>query len=259
MGNRGAPIPPGPPQTWAPWNGPRPQPPTAPSPFGAPGRYGPPQQYGAPGQFGAPPPFGGQSPLPYAQPPRKSRTGLIIGLITLVAVVGAGVGVLVWQPWKSTDSSGGPHTETAMLDDNVSLTVELPADWRLETGTIKGKVAAMAIPDTDTRTVAQIDSDGSALANGGNGRQVHAVIAQAGPCSESAATVAVGRWSQDSDDQSSHGQADRSGATTRIDDSRCVRVVGVDFAHSTDALTSEASELLPKLIANDKITAARAV
>ncbi|HVV23241.1 MAG TPA: hypothetical protein VHF06_27660 [Pseudonocardiaceae bacterium] len=73
-------------------------------PYGQPGQY---PQYGLPpGQFGQPDPYGqpppgtpGYLPPGYVPmdaqgggPPRRSRTGLIIGLVVALVVVGAGIG-----------------------------------------------------------------------------------------------------------------------------------------------------------------------
>ncbi|MDR2280705.1 MAG: hypothetical protein LBE07_07605 [Gordonia sp. (in: high G+C Gram-positive bacteria)] len=225
-------------------------------PAQTPNQYAPPQYGQQPPRFG-PAPFGPPNQFGYPPLPKKSRTGLIVGLITLVAVVAVGVGVLIWQPWKS-DAGSGPHTETAMLDNSIALTVEVPEGWTITTGLVEDKNVTMIVPDSETRTPAQIDSDGESLADGGRGTQIHALIAQSGSCPRGEA-VQVGAWTQDSNNRSSHAKASRRGATTRVDDTTCVRVVGVDFAHSADDLSTEASELLPELVNEEKITAARAV
>ncbi|WP_341268426.1 hypothetical protein [Gordonia malaquae] len=227
-----------------------------------PPQYAPPQYGQQPPQFGQAPfgpqaQFGPPNPFGYPPLPKKSRTGLIVGLTALVAVIGVGVGVLIWQPWKS-EAESGPHTETAMLNDSIALTVEVPEGWTLTTGTIEDKNVTMIVPDSETRSPAQIDSDGKSLASGGRGVPIHALIARSGTCPRDE-SLQLGTWSQDVDNSSSHAKASRRGATTRVDDTHCVRVVGVDFAHSADTLSTEASELLPELVNKEKITAARAV
>ncbi|QRY61918.1 hypothetical protein JVX90_16150 [Gordonia sp. PDNC005] len=228
----------------------------------APHQYAPPRYGQQPPQFG-PAPFGPQAqfgpPNQFGYPPlpKKSRTGLIVGLTAVLAVVAVGGGLLIWQPWKS-DADTGPHTETAMLDNSIALTVEVPEGWTLTSGPVDDKNVTMIVPESETRTPAQIDNDGESLADGGRGTQIHALIAQSGSCPRGE-SLQVGAWTQDSNNRSSHAKASRRGATTRVDDTNCVRVVGVDFAHSADDLSTEASELLPELVNEEKITAARAV
>ncbi|MDX2547361.1 hypothetical protein ACOT81_32395 [Streptomyces sp. WI04-05B] len=128
---------------------PPPQPPD--NPFGPPptsGPYGqqpppPPYQAPQPGPYGGqqppgPPPYGQQpygapAPAPWGasvQPPKKSRLGLILGIIGgVVALVVVGVAVLVWFVTKS--DSGFPEAEYKLtlpqkvLDEKYELAGDL--------------------------------------------------------------------------------------------------------------------------------------
>jgi hypothetical protein len=47
--------------------------------------------------------------------PKKSRTGLLVGvLVGVVALIGAGIGLFIWQPWNS-NSTGGSNKAGAEL------------------------------------------------------------------------------------------------------------------------------------------------
>ncbi|WP_371662551.1 hypothetical protein [Streptomyces sp. NBC_00280] len=130
---------------------PPPQPPD--NPYGPPPTSGPygqqpppppyqgPQQPGPYGQqpppqppYGQQPPYGAPGPAPWgapmAPPPKKSRLGLILGIVGgVVALVVVGVGVLVWIGTKS--DSGFPEAEykltlpQTVLDEKYELAGDL--------------------------------------------------------------------------------------------------------------------------------------
>lgn len=114
------------------YGAPGPQYPAAPPSYGVPGSQypaSPPPSYGAPGsQYPASPPYGvpgpqypaypqvpGQPMPPAGQPPRKRRTGLIIGIIVGVLVLSCAVCSLMSSPLlknANSDSTTGAATST---------------------------------------------------------------------------------------------------------------------------------------------------
>jgi hypothetical protein len=86
---------------------------------GQPGQYGQQPQPGQPGQYGQPPqygqqPYGGQPGYPGGgPPPKKSRTGLIIGIVLAAVLVLGGGSVAVWQLTKGDDSGKGASGDTS--------------------------------------------------------------------------------------------------------------------------------------------------
>ncbi|MCL1922383.1 MAG: hypothetical protein FWG15_00685 [Propionibacteriaceae bacterium] len=61
-------------------------------------------------------PVGGGGAPTLATSPKKSRTGLLVGtLVTVVALIAAGIGLFLWQPWNSSPAvapSESPTTES---------------------------------------------------------------------------------------------------------------------------------------------------
>ncbi|BFV59310.1 hypothetical protein KCMC57_up44140 [Kitasatospora sp. CMC57] len=142
---------------------PQAQPPAAP-PYGAPPQQPGPPQYGQPPapqfgqpqqqpaapQFGAPPPFGQQpqygapQPLygqqqPYGQPqfggpmpePRKSNTGLVIGLVVGAVVLVGGGGAVLWALNSSDSPVGAGSSTTGKF--KLAAPATLPGGYTLKT------------------------------------------------------------------------------------------------------------------------------
>lgn len=232
-------------------------------PYGAPQNPGyvpqqhiPPQQYGYPQQNGYPPQYGYPQHYP-PLPPRKSRTGLLIAGIGVIAVVVIGLVLLFAAPWTS-DGDDGPSHETVALDHGVSVDVEVPAGWRVETGDFNDSQAMMLIPEADDRSLSEVDRDGDSMDDGGTAEPIHAVIGIADTCDPST-NVSTGEWKPDSDHDTDDGtEIYRHTAVTRVDSRYCFQIVGIDFGRATTSLESTASELTRKLLADDAITAATA-
>ena len=116
------------------------QPQTGPGQYGqpqtGPGQYG---QYGQPqtgpqpqaGQYGQPQTGPGQTAQfgqnPYGQPgqpgggpPRKSKTGLIIGIVIAAVLVLGGGSVAVWQLTKGDDSANNANDQTSQSSEPTS-------------------------------------------------------------------------------------------------------------------------------------------
>ncbi|MFF1346194.1 hypothetical protein ACFVZJ_09355 [Streptomyces sp. NPDC058322] len=140
----------GPPQPQGPYGPPQPQGPYGPpqsqpqhGPYPQQPSYGPPQQQvppqGAWGQPGVPgqPGFPGQPGWPGAQPPKKKRTGLVVGITVAVLAVVGGLGYTAFKVMdigKSVAGSGFPPAEyrlTAeqkLLDGEFTLASDMSRD-----------------------------------------------------------------------------------------------------------------------------------
>ena len=111
---------------WGPPNQPPPPPGYGPQPFGAPPGYGPPQGHVPPGY--GPQGFG---PSPYG-PPKKSNTGLIIGIVVGVMVLGflSLVGLGFWV--AKNEQKAAKTTQTVQSTDGISE-IDVPSNWTVRT------------------------------------------------------------------------------------------------------------------------------
>ncbi|WP_385622678.1 hypothetical protein PXH67_29720 [Streptomyces sp. P8-A8] len=131
----------GPPQPQGPYGPPQSQPQHGPYPQQP--SYGPPQQQvppqGAWGQPGVPgqPGFPGQPGWPGAQPPKKKRTGLVVGITVAVLAVVGGLGYTAFKVMdigKSVAGSGFPPAEyrlaaeQKLLDGEFTLASDMSRD-----------------------------------------------------------------------------------------------------------------------------------
>ncbi len=117
-----------------------------PGPYGPPGPYGgqygqQPGQYGAPGQFGQQPGQFGQPGgygQPYGQPapPRKSRTGPLIGTALAVVVIGAAIvlALLLGQNVLDADRAESDIAEQFTQTFGVGIEVSCDEEMVVEDG-----------------------------------------------------------------------------------------------------------------------------
>ncbi|MCF8571107.1 hypothetical protein L5G32_12595 [Gordonia sp. HY002] len=191
-------------------------------------------------------------------PPRKSRTGWVLAGVAVIAVAVVGVVLLVVAPWSS-DGPDGPQHETVALDHGVSADVDVPAGWRIETGDFNGSMSLMLVPESDTRSISQVDDDGDAMDDGKDADPIHAMIGLADTCGTEFRDLTAGQWRPDSGHQTDDGaETYRHSAVTRVDSTYCFQLVGIDFGRSTSTIESTASDLTKKLVADESITAAKA-
>ncbi|MFE3145098.1 hypothetical protein ACFXJ6_00235 [Streptomyces sp. NPDC059218] len=133
----------GPPQPQGPYGPPQAQPPNGSYPQQP--SYGPPQQQvppqGAWGQPGVPgqPGYPGQPGWPGAQPPKKKRTGLVVGITVAVLAVVGGLGYTAFKVMdigKSVAGSGFPPAEYRLTAEQKLLDGEftLASDMSREKG-----------------------------------------------------------------------------------------------------------------------------
>jgi hypothetical protein len=93
---------------------------TYPPPQGGPGQWGPGQGPGGPGQFG--PPQQGFPPPGYGPPPKKSKAGLVVGLILgLVVVIGGVVAILGFVAPGFFLSKDVPINGASIADPQVAV------------------------------------------------------------------------------------------------------------------------------------------
>lgn len=136
------------------------QPPQGGTPYGGQDPYGAPA-YGDPGSYGGQGAFGGGT-APYGQtqygpvmePPKKSRTGLIVGLVVGGVVVLGGAAALIGlsssgddkKPAASTTSAApSPSTSPSAVDAGVPHSIVVPktvGDYRQLTGSVADRLAS---------------------------------------------------------------------------------------------------------------------
>ena len=124
-------------------------------PYGQPGPYGPPgQPYGPPAGYGQPGPDGG--------PPKKSRTGLIAGLVILaVAVVAAAILIPLLLRTKVLDKSAVERDVAGQFQqrEGVGISLTCDDDMKVENGknyscsgsTDDGEHVSLTITITDAK------------------------------------------------------------------------------------------------------------
>jgi hypothetical protein len=144
---------------------------TPPPPYPAP----PQPAYEAPQQAYAPPPPPTYQPYGYGQPPappRKRRTGLIIGAVVGVLVIaGLVVGGLLLFGSKKLDTAEAQRQIAALTERQVGVAatgVSCPADVEVATGTtfsctgkVDGQAVSFTVRETDGKGNVHIDSDNS--------------------------------------------------------------------------------------------------
>ncbi|MGO3327378.1 hypothetical protein [Gordonia sp. (in: high G+C Gram-positive bacteria)] len=176
----------------------------------------------------------------------------------MIAVAVVGVVLLVVAPWSSDDSDEAHH-ETVALGHGVSVDVDVPAGWRIETGDFNGSQSLMLVPESDDRSIAQVDDDGDAMDDGKDAEPIHAMIGLADTCGAQFSDLTAGQWRPDSGhDRNDKAETYRHSAVTRVDKTYCFQLVGIDFGRSTVTVESTASDLARKLVADESITAAKA-
>jgi hypothetical protein len=190
LGQPAAPYSPPPvPQPRSPYTAPEPRygpPPQQPQPqYGQPQpqpqpqpQYGPPPaQYGPPAQqFGGPQPPAGPPapPYGYGQPaapaPRKSRTGLVVGIVVgVVVLAGLAVGAVFLFGSKSLDTAKAQTKIAELTKQQIGITptdVSCPADVDLKSGTtfqctakLDGQAISYTVKETDDKGNVRVDSD----------------------------------------------------------------------------------------------------
>jgi hypothetical protein len=170
------------PQPRSPYTGPQPRygPPQQPqAQYGQPQpQYGPPPaQYAPPAeQFGPPqppaPPYGyGQ---PAAPAPRKSRTGLVVGIVVgVVVLAGLAVGAIFLFGSKSLDTAKAQTKIAELTKQQIGITptdVSCPADVDLKSGTtfqctakLDGQAISYTVKETDDKGNVRVDSDNNLI------------------------------------------------------------------------------------------------
>ena len=145
---------PGPQQPWPSYGQPPPPPPQGPAygppqPYGQPQQYGPPQQYGSPAQYGPPPQYGppsygqqpyGQPPFgappqyaPPQPPPRKSRKGLVVGLVVgVLALIAVGVVLVLNLSPTVLDRNAVERDVAAQFEETEGVAVDLDCAQEME-------------------------------------------------------------------------------------------------------------------------------
>ncbi|WP_326741567.1 hypothetical protein [Streptomyces sp. NBC_01768] len=134
----------GPPQPQGPYGPPQPQGPYGPpqsqpqhGPYPQQPSYGPPQQQVPPQGAWGQPGFPGQPGWPGAQPPKKKRTGLVVGITVAVLAVVGGLGYTAFKVMdigKSVAGSGFPPAEyrlaaeQKLLDGEFTLASDMSRD-----------------------------------------------------------------------------------------------------------------------------------
>ncbi|GAA4682595.1 hypothetical protein [Gordonia humi] len=192
-------------------------------------------------------------------PPRRSRAGLVVALIVVAALAVGGVVVLILAPWSSPERSSAPSHETVMLAHGVGVDVDVPAGWRVETGTYDGDEALMILPDDEDRSMARVFADIDTMDDGGLADEVHAVIGFTDACGSQFASLDAGEWDHDTENETS-GDARfvAHRAVTAVDGTYCFGMTGVDYGAASSTLGSDGADLVQQLIDDDAITAATA-
>jgi hypothetical protein len=91
--------------------------------YGAPGQYGTPGQYGAPGQYGP----------GYGQPAKKSRTGLIVGLVALLVLAVGAVLLFVFLGSSTVLDPGAVERDVAaQFQEREGVGIELTCPGDME-------------------------------------------------------------------------------------------------------------------------------
>ncbi|MFZ2511944.1 MAG: hypothetical protein WAW85_12765 [Gordonia sp. (in: high G+C Gram-positive bacteria)] len=158
-------------------------------------------------------------------------------MIAAIVIVGLVVGLLIWQPWSSNDDAGGTATAAApeefLLDQDITVIVEVPGGWRAEATSFDGDRIVMLLPDSETRSADTVlaDADHPETAGG-----THAVLARVDECdaSSSAGYQAVDTWRLGKLKTDEDGSVQN--AAMRVNGLYCLDLVGVDLpAGSTPA------------------------
>ena len=148
-----------------------------PGQYGQPGPYGPPQQ---PGQYGPPgPPYGqpqpGQYGQPYGQPyggtpygqqpygpPKKSRTGLVVGLVVLaVVVIAAAILLPILLSSTRLDPSATARDVAQQFEQREGVAVDLSCedDMTVDNGATYACRGTTADGEDVTLTITITDED----------------------------------------------------------------------------------------------------
>jgi hypothetical protein len=112
-----------------------------PGPYGQPGQYGgQPGQYGGqPGQYGAPGPFG-QQPGPYGQaggygqpygqpaPPKRSRTGPLIGTVAAVVIIGVAIALALLLGQDVLDAGRAESDIAQQYEETFGIGIDVSCD-----------------------------------------------------------------------------------------------------------------------------------
>jgi hypothetical protein len=143
-------------------------------PYAAPPQYGPPPrpQYSPPPVPQAYPPSHYGPPPILPTPPRKRRTGLIIGAVVgVVVIAGLVVGGLLLFGSKKLDTAEAQRQIAHLTEQQVGVAatgVSCPADVEVATGTtfsctgqVDGQPVSFTVRETDDKGNVHIDSDNS--------------------------------------------------------------------------------------------------